>query len=114
MGYVMETVTAGSDHAGQPDVSSGFHTVAEDMSKVAEALGVSRLCDINEEQFRRSLTLLQKKVKKGELTQLQIDRAQHFFDENERVLAASIALKTGNFERFIDCINGSGLKFSKK
>jgi galactokinase len=48
-------------------------------------------------------------VEKGELTQLQVNRARHFYDENERVLAASVALKTGNIERFLDCINGSGL-----
>ena len=80
-----------------------------EMFKVAEALGVSRLGDLNEEQFRRSLPKLEKMVNKGELTQLQVNRAQHYFDENERVLAASVALQTGNIEKFLDCVNGSGL-----
>jgi galactokinase len=105
-GYELEIVTTESDHAGLDDE---YASVRDDMFKVAETLGVSRLGDINEEQFRRSLPMLEEKVEKGELTQLQVDRARHFFDENERVLAASVALKTGNFERFLDCINGSGL-----
>ena len=105
-GYELEIVTTESDHAG---LDAEYASVPDDMFKVAETLGVSRLGDINEEQFRRSLPMLEEKVEKGELTQLQVDRARHFFDENERVLAASVALKTGNFERFLDCINGSGL-----
>ena len=79
------------------------------MFRVAEALGASRLGDINEEQFRRSIPDLEKLVAKGELTELQVDRAKHYFNENERVLAAAVALKTGNISRFLQCVNESGL-----
>ena len=48
-------------------------------------------------------------VENGELTELQLNRAKHFYDENERVLAAAEALKAGNINRFIQCINASGL-----
>ena len=48
-------------------------------------------------------------VEKGELTELQLNRAKHYFDENERVLAAATALEVGNIERFHHCINESGL-----
>ncbi len=105
-GYEIEIVTTESDHAG---LDAEYASVPEDMFKVAAALGVSRLGDINEEQFRRAMPMLEEKVRKGRLTQLQLDRARHFFDENERVLAASVALKTGNMERFLQCINESGL-----
>ena len=104
--YEMQIITTESDHAG---LDAEYASVPDDMFRVAEILGVSRLGDLNEEQFRRSMPLLDKEVKKGRLTQLQIDRARHFFDENERVLAASIALKTGNIERFLQCVNESGL-----
>jgi galactokinase len=105
-GYEIEIVTTESDHAG---LDAEYASVPEDMFKVAAAMGVGRLGDVNEEQFRRARPMLEEKVRKGRLTQLQLDRAQHFYDENERVLAASVALKTGNIERFLDCINGSGL-----
>lgn len=105
-GYEIKIVTTESDHAG---LDAEYASVPDDMFKVAAALGVGRLGDINEEQFRRAMPILEEKVRKGKLTQLQVDRARHFYDENERVLAASVALKTGNIERFLDCINGSGL-----
>lgn len=105
-GYEIQIVPTESDHAALDD---DYASVPDDMFKVAETLGVSRLGDINEEQFRRKLPELEAKVKAGELTELQLNRARHFFDENERVLAADIALKTGNIERFMQCINGSGL-----
>ena len=34
---------------------------------------------------------------------------KHYFNENERVLAAAVALKTGNISRFLQCVNESGL-----
>lgn len=105
-GLEMEIVTTESDHEG---LDEEYASVPDDMFAVAHALGVERLGDLNEEQFRRKLPELRKKVRKGELNALQIDRARHFYDENERVLAASIALKTGSVDRFLQCIDGSGL-----
>jgi galactokinase len=105
-GYEMQIITTESDHEG---LDAEYASVPDDMFRVAEVMGVSRLGDLNEEQFRRNLPELEKKVRDGEITQLQLDRAQHFYDENQRVLAASVALKTGNIERFLQCINGSGL-----
>ena len=105
-GYDIVIVPTESSHEG---LDEEYAAVPGDMFKVAEALGVSRLGDLNEEQFRRSLPKLEKMVNRGELTQLQVNRAQHYFDENERVLAASVALQTGNIEKFLDCVNGSGL-----
>ena len=105
-GYDIVIVPTESSHEGLDDE---YAAVPGDMFKVAEALGVSRLGDLNEEQFRRSLPVLEKKIERGELTRLQVNRAQHYFDENERVLAAAVALRTGNIERFLDCVNQSGL-----
>ena len=105
-GYEIVIVPTDSSHEGLDDE---YAAVPGDMFRVAEALGVSRLGDLNEEQFKRSLPKLMKMVENGELTQLQVNRAQHYFDENERVLAAAIALKTGNIGRFLECVNASGL-----
>ena len=105
-GYEMKVVMTKSDHA---ELDDEYASVPDDMFAVAKALGVSRLGDLNDEQFRRKLPVLEKLVEKGELKALQVNRARHYFDENERVLAAAIALKTGNAERFMQCINESGL-----
>ncbi len=105
-GIEMQVVTTESDHA---DLDDDYASVPDDMFKVAEVLGVKRLRDLNEEQFKRKLPMLKQKVADGELNDLQIARAKHFYEENERVLAAAIALKTGNIDRFLQCINASGL-----
>ena len=105
-GYDIVIVPTDSSHEG---LDEEYASVPRDMFAVAEALGVSRLGDLNEEQFRRRMPDLMKLVERGKLTQLQVNRAQHYFDENERVLAAAVALKTGNTERFLQCINESGL-----
>ena len=105
-GYEILVVPTESDHDGLDDE---YAAVPADMFRVAEVLGASRLGDINEEQFRRSIPDLEKLVAKGELTELQVDRAKHYFNENERVLAAAVALKTGNISRFLQCVNESGL-----
>ena len=104
--FATEIVMTKDDHAS---LDSEYASVPDDMFKVAAALGVSRLGDINDEQFRRKLPMLQEMVSRGELTELQVNRARHYFDENERVLAAAIALKTGNIDKFMQCINESGL-----
>ena len=105
-GYDILVVPTESDHDGLDDE---YAAVPADMFRVAEALGVSRLGDINEEQFRRAIPELEKLAARGEITELQIDRARHYFNENERVLAAAVALRTGNIDRFLQCVNESGL-----
>ena len=105
-GYTLEVVPTESDHA---DLDDDYASIPDDMFAVAKALGAQRLSDLNEEQFKRSKKKLAEMVEKGELKQLQVDRAQHYFDENERVLAAATALEVGNIEKFINCINESGL-----
>ncbi len=110
MGYELVVVPTESSHA---DLDDDYASVPDDMFAVAKAMGVSRLRDLNEEQFRRKLPELQELVDKGELTELQLNRARHFYDENERVLASAMALETGNIERFLRCINESGISSEK-
>ncbi|MBE6042285.1 MAG: hypothetical protein E7220_07175, partial [Clostridiales bacterium] len=105
-GLEIDIIPTESDHAS---LDAEYASVPDDMFAVAGALGIKRLADINEVQFRRKLPELEKKVEAGELTRLQINRAKHFYDENERVLAGAIALKTGNVDRFLMCVNESGL-----
>ena len=104
-GLEMLVIGTESDHA---DLDDDYASIPDDMFRVAEILGVKRLGDLNDEQFKRQLPVLREKLDAGELTELQLNRARHFFDENERVLAAAEALKAGNVERFLQCINYSG------
>ena len=105
-GYELVIVPTKSDHEGLDD---DYASVPDDMFKAAEALGISRLSELSSEQFRRRLPEMEELVRAGELTELQLNRARHFYDENERVLAAAVALKMGNIGRFLQCVNASGL-----
>ena len=105
-GYELVVLPTDSSH---DDLDAEYASVPDDMFAVAHAMGIEKLGEYNEEQFRRKLPELQEMVEKGELTELQLNRARHFFDENERVLAAAEALKAGNINRFIQCVNASGL-----
>ncbi len=101
-GIGTEIHVTGDSHDGKAEE---FASIPGDMFKVAGALGISRLGDFNEEQFKRRLPELDEKVKAGELTELQLNRAKHFYAESERVLAGAVALKTGNIEKFLQCVN---------
>lgn len=105
-GYEIVIVPTESDHDG---LDEEYAAVPADMFRIAECLGAARLGDINEQQFRRGLPELEKLAQRGVITDLQIDRARHYFGENERVLAAAAAIKAGNIERFLQCVNESGL-----
>ena len=105
-GYELIVVPTDSSH---DDLDDEYASVPDDMFAVAHAMGIEKLGEYNEEQFKRKLPMLEELVGKGELTELQLNRARHFYDENERVLAAAEALKAGNIDRFLQCINASGL-----
>lgn len=105
-GYEMLALPTDSSH---DDLDAEYASVPDDMFAVARAMGIKKLGEFNEEQFKRKLPMLQELVEKGEITELQLNRARHFYDENERVLAAAEALKAGNISKFLQCINASGL-----
>ena len=109
-GVGIDIVMTEDDHANLDD---DYASVPDDMFAVAEAMGVKRLGDLNNEQFRRQVPMLERKVAEGELTELQLNRAIHFYDENERVLAGAIALQTGNLDKFLNCVNASGVSSEK-
>jgi len=105
-GYEIKIVPTESDHTA---LDSEYDAIPADMFKVAEVMGVSRLGDLNIEQFKRNIPMLEEKVAAGDLTEFQVNRARHFYEENERVLAGAIALQTGNVQKFLNCVNESGL-----
>lgn len=105
-GYKMSIVPTQSDHAS---ANAAFAKIPEDMTSVAHAMGLERLGDITRDKFLWSLPELKKKVEEGEISEIQLNRARHFYDETERALAGAAAIETGNFAKFLACVNESGL-----
>ena len=105
-GYALEVVPTDSSH---DELDAEYASVPDDMFAVAHELGLGRLGEIGREDFLAKLPELEEKVKSGALTELQLDRARHFYDETERVLDAANALKEGDIDRFVTRLNESGL-----
>lgn len=110
VGLEMKIINTDSSH---DNMDEEFASIPGDMYKVAELMGINKLGDINIDRFYKNLPILEKKVEDGEITELQLNRAKHFYDENERVLAGAVALQAGRVERFLACVNESGLSSEK-
>lgn len=104
-GYRLKIVGTDSDHAA---CSKEFNSIIDDMHAVAQMLGIEKLGKISREKFMKMRPQLEEKVEEGFLTELQLNRAQHFYEENERVIAGATALQAGNMQKFLACVNGSG------
>ena len=104
-GYRMKIVSTDSDHAA---AGAEFASIPGDMFTIAHLMGLERLGDISRDKFHRYLPMLEEKVAAGEITELQLNRARHFYDENDRVLAGAVALQAGNLQRFLSCVDASG------
>ncbi len=80
-------VNPGSNHMG---MTSAYSSIPEDMAKVAKALGVKRLSDVDNPDLDQL-----------DIDQSSKDRAMHYFNEVKRVEMAYKALKEKNKESFI-------------
>lgn len=105
-GLEMKIIDTDSNHE---DLYEEFSSIPSDMNKVAALMGVEKLGDINVDRFYKNLTMLEKNVEEGKITELQLNRARHFYEENERVLAGAVALQMGRIDKFLTCVNESGL-----
>ncbi len=103
--YKMRIIQTDSDHA---DKGADFDSIPKDMYRVAELMGLKKLGEISSDTFKRRLPELEAKVKEGEITELQLNRARHYYDEVDRVLTGATALQAGNFEKFLACVDASG------
>ena len=104
-GYRMKIIATESDHA---KCGAEFASIPEDMLTVAHLMGLERLGDISKDRFLKQLPMLEEKLADGTITELQLNRARHFYDETERVLAGAVALQAGNVQKFLACVNASG------
>ena len=96
--YVIST---GGDHSNLTD---DYAAIPAEMKEVAACFGKKLLHEITREQWESAKAQIKSKV--SERAYL---RAEHFFEENERVENAVKAIDSGDEKAFIDIVNASGL-----
>lgn len=90
------------------DLTSDYAAVPEEMNSVAKALGKEHLREVDEKEFYRNIPVLREKVGGR-----AVIRAIHFFEEEKRVREAVAALKSSNYNGFMQVIKASGNSSSK-
>lgn len=103
-GYALCIVDTGSSHG---DLTDDYAAVTREMGAVAAHFGKSVLRDVPPEDFRAAISALREEC--GDRAVL---RAMHFYDDDRRAMQEAAALKTGNFEAFLNMVNASGLSSS--
>lgn len=96
--YVIST---GGDHSNLTD---DYAAIPAEMKEVAACFGKKLLCEIPKEQWESEKTSVKSKVSNRAYL-----RAEHFFEENDRVEKAVSAIDSGDEKAFLDIVNKSGL-----
>ena len=100
-GYTLVITNTGGDHA---KLTPHYAAIREEMHAVAGYFGKGFLRDVCYGDFLAAMPEL-----KCKFSGKAILRAMHFFKENERVDRAEKAVKNGDMQGFLDCVNESGL-----
>lgn len=101
LGCDLVLVNTGKGHA---ILTAEYSSVPTEMHVVANALGVTRLCETSEEDVLEHIHEL-RNMPRGDRAVL---RSLHFFEECARVDEAVQALKTGDKEHLLQLISSSG------
>ena len=96
--YVIAT---GGDHS---DLTDDYAAIPHEMKEVASCFGAKLLHEISPEKWERD-----KKNIVGKVSERAYLRAEHFFEENERVENAVKAIDNHDEEAFLAIVNQSGL-----
>ena len=99
-GHALCIIDSGADHA---DLTDEYAAVPGEMKAVAAKLGHEVLTQIPEEDFYGHIAYLRKEC--GDRAVL---RCIHFYQENARVPRQVAALRSGDFEGFLELIKESG------
>ena len=107
-GYVLCAVDTHTSHAGLTD---DYASIPMDMMSVASFFGSTVLREVDPAVFRASMgrSELSASVSRNALL-----RAEHFFEENERVGLMAAALACGDMQRYISGMNASGFSSREK
>ena len=98
-GYALCIIDTRSGHA---DLTADYASIPNDMRKVAEYFGKEVLRDVPREEFMSGISRAA-----GELSALQINRALHFYAENERAGLLAEALNAGDFDKYLELVRAS-------
>lgn len=99
-GYSLCIVDTKGNHA---NLTHEYAAIPVEMKSVAEFFGKNELRDITRDMLWDSITEVRTKC--GDRA---VARAFHFFDENEKVVRESDALKNGDIDTFLKEVNASG------
>lgn len=99
-GYALCIVDTGADHA---DLTGDYAAVPQEMKGVAAELGKEVLCEVDEQEFYKSIPTLREKL--GDRAVL---RAIHYFTDCHRVEKQVAALEKGDFDQFLRLVSSSG------
>ena len=100
-GHALCIVDTGSCHA---DLTDDYAEITREMGAVAAYFGRQFLRDVAEEDFFAAIPSL--RVCCGDRAVL---RAIHYYGDDRRAAAEAEALKAGDFQRFLDLVNASGM-----
>jgi len=95
-------VNPGGSHAGLTDL---YAQIPADMKQVAHYFGKEYLRDVDPKRFEAEAGSLP-------LPKRAVDRAKHFFGENQRVLLAKKAILEGDEPLFLEAVRGTRLSCS--
>jgi len=100
-GYSLCIVNTGGNHA---DLNADYASIPAEMKSVASHFGKNFLREISKSELMNDIPELREKC--GDRA---VMRAMHFVNENERVAAATEALKADDIKEFLRHIKASGL-----
>jgi galactokinase len=93
-------VATGGDHS---DLTDDYAAIPAEMKQAAKFFGKKLLREVPKELFESETDIL-----RGKVSERTFLRAQHFFEENERVERAFAAVKARDKQTFLACVNASG------
>ena len=99
-GYALCIIDSGADHA---DLTDEYAAIPGELKQLCAHFGKGFLRDIPEEEFFAEIPAL-----RGKVTDRAILRAIHVYQENKRVFRLAAALKSGDFDTFLEVIKESG------
>ena len=99
-GHALCIIDSGADHA---DLTDEYAAIPGEIKAVAACFGKEVLTQISEEEFYKAIPSLREKC--GDRA---VMRAIHFYQENARVPQQVAALKSGDFQTFLNLIKQSG------
>ncbi len=99
-GYVLCIVDTGGNHA---DLTDDYAAIRKEMNAVAECFGKSVLREVPVNDVLENISIIREKV-----NDRAVERALHFYNENDRVDRMETALKNEDFDAFKSVILESG------